>query len=445
MDGEKERLEKELRFLKESLEANIISEEEYRKGKTRIEKRLDEIRADVEEAEEQLTVNDISEKEKKKETAADILKEVEEEEKEIEQVEKMPEEQHKQEDWVTQELKELGDEPATEKKEKTEDKLGEKEIDNGLAKVSEKTEKKPKAAKGPEKEAPKEKPKPKPAEEEDKEKPVAVNRKTLRIVAIIAIIIMIFLLRRSPDGTDSPIEEEFKPVCAADEGCIKPGSVGICLNPGTEEASCEFYKDIDVSLTLINDPNCPSCDTSRMLSVLRQLFPGLKKATVGANTAEGEALINKLGIKALPAYVFGAEINETIKFDKFKRALVKKGDNYVVTPTASGANYFFARPSKPGTIDLYVEAGQDTTIIDNSLNEVIILFGSKITLNRHIVEKADKAGLSRELAITTYPAYLINNRLKYTGTQAAEIVKNRFCHLNNFQECDTTLSVDITS
>ena len=120
-----------------------------------------------------------------------------------------------------------------------------------------------------------------------------------------------------------------------------------------------------------------------------------------------------------------------------------RGDNYVVSPTASGSNYFFTRSTRPATIDLFVEAGQDTTEIDNSMNEVRNLFGSNIDINRQVIDKADKKGLERDLAITTFPAYMINNQLKFTGTQAAEIIKNRFCYLNALPECEATLSVDI--
>ena len=40
---QKERLEQELRFLKESFEAEVISKEEFEKGKDRIEKKIKEI------------------------------------------------------------------------------------------------------------------------------------------------------------------------------------------------------------------------------------------------------------------------------------------------------------------------------------------------------------------------------------------------------------------
>ena len=42
MDEQKQRLEQELRFLKESLDADVISRDEYEKGRARIEKKINE-------------------------------------------------------------------------------------------------------------------------------------------------------------------------------------------------------------------------------------------------------------------------------------------------------------------------------------------------------------------------------------------------------------------
>ena len=50
---QKERLEQELRFLKESFEAEVISKEEYEKGKDRIEKKLKEIEIGAQDTKEE--------------------------------------------------------------------------------------------------------------------------------------------------------------------------------------------------------------------------------------------------------------------------------------------------------------------------------------------------------------------------------------------------------
>ena len=62
----KEKLEQELRFLKESFEAEVISKEEYEKGKERLEKKLNEIEKIAkdcdEEAKEEQKMGQIIEK-----------------------------------------------------------------------------------------------------------------------------------------------------------------------------------------------------------------------------------------------------------------------------------------------------------------------------------------------------------------------------------------------
>ncbi|MBW2980241.1 gas vesicle protein GvpG [Candidatus Woesearchaeota archaeon] len=460
MNDEKERLEKELRFLKESLEANIISEEEYEKGKDRIEKRLDEIGVDVEEKEE-LSEDKMVEEEPREEATTDILEEVEKEQNRGKKAEE-------QESWVTKELKELEEqnliEPRKEKPKETEEKQEEDTAEDILKEVEEEEEQKepeeePVEKKSEEKKPKKAKPKPakqkkpepksvEPEEEKEETKPVTINRKTLRIIAIIAIIILFILIKKSPMGTMQdliPAEEEFKPVCSTDEECIKSGEVGVCKNPDTKEAICEFYEAKEAELTVINDKTCIGCDLSKGLNFLKQIFPGLKETIIDSNTAEGKSLIDLLSIKVLPAFVFDSEINQTLKFERSKRIFIKKDDKYLVKPTV-GSNYFFTRPSKPSTIDLFVKADQDAMIIDNSMEEVMGLFGNRISFTKHIVEKEDEARLERELAINNiYPTYLINNQLKFTGTQASEIIKNRFCYLNDFPECGTTLSLDIVT
>jgi hypothetical protein len=448
MDSEKERLEKELRFLKESLEAGIISEDEYDKGSMRIEQRLAEIGEDfLEEANEGAPLEPEKEKEEQQETEKEEQEPAEKpkEEELVEEKKEEPQEGPEEKETASSILDEVEKEQETEKEEpKEEEPVEEKKEEPKEEKKPEKmTEEKPKP-KPKKTEAKKRKPKSEARDTQKEDKsPTTFNRKNVRIIAIITIIIMVILLMKKAPPMTGLIEEKFKAVCSTDEECISPGKVGICLSPGTKEASCEFHEPLPVGLTIIGDRTCPSCDTARMLSVLRQLFPGLDYEVVDANTQEGRAWINELGIKVLPAYVFDEELNETMKFEKFKRALVKVRDKYVVTPTASGSNYLFSRMSKPYSFDLYVQSDQDTTVLDNSINEVLGLFGDKIYFNKQVVDKSEEDSLRRELAITTYPAYIINNQLKFTGTQAAEIIKNRFCYVNSLPECSTTLSLDV--
>jgi hypothetical protein len=92
-ESQAERLKKELRFLKESYEAGIISEEEFKKGKDRIEKRLAEWGEGVveqynikkEEVKQEDLVTYGKKAEKKQIAAKKVEKKIEEPEEETEE------------------------------------------------------------------------------------------------------------------------------------------------------------------------------------------------------------------------------------------------------------------------------------------------------------------------------------------------------------------------
>ena len=71
MDGktQKERLEQELRFLKESFEAEVISREEFEKGKDRLEKKLVEIKSNEKERYKDESIQQSNQKQEHHETA----------------------------------------------------------------------------------------------------------------------------------------------------------------------------------------------------------------------------------------------------------------------------------------------------------------------------------------------------------------------------------------
>ena len=153
-----------------------------------------------------------------------------------------------------------------------------------------------------------------------------------------------------------------------------------------------------------------------------------------------------IGAIALPAYIFDSNVAETIRFDKFKSALNKKEENWVVDISASGANYFFKRKSIKAKLDLYVVPDMEsTTIMEGSIKKVLGLFGNKVRFDKHIVAENQKNDLKAELGITSYPALLINNQFKVSGVQSPEMIKDKFCEFNSLAECSTGLPKDIIS
>jgi len=393
MNEQKERLEQELRFLKESLEADVISKDEYEKGKERIERKLNEI-GETPIVKEEI-IEEPKEEEPKEEKPEIEIKEIKE------QPTKIIGAEEEQEEKIVEESKE-------EQKEE---------------------EQKPKEQK--------------PEETEEPEEEIHISKKWLYGLAIIIIAAILFFAIRSCEFSlpEKEAIEEFTPECSSDSDCKQQGSIGTCLNPGTKEAKCEFKEDAKTILTVINDQNCELCDSSRMKSTIKKLFPNAKITNLGYETTEAKTLINKLKIDALPAYIFDSDVEKTINFNDFKRALIKKEDSYVITNTASGANYYFERQEIVNKLDVFLTADMEEKV-NNNLNEFLELF-KDINFEKHIVTEKEKTSLKDELGITSYPSFLINNQVKFGGIQSSDSIKEKFCILNKLDECKKELRKNI--
>src|SRR3989339_624243 len=289
MDKEqKERLEQELRFLEESLEADVISKDEYERGKERIEKKLKDIEEIAAETEE------TPYKDEKKELEREIKEEVNQEEKEVKEeiIEEEPEQEKIEEEKEEIEIREIREERLKRKIEETK----EKEVVEHEAK-----------------EIIEEEPEQEKIEEEKEE--IIISNKWVYGLAILIILALLFFSVRScsiPGEEDvnetnkevNKAAEEFVPECFLDSDCKKEGMLGTCLNPDTKEAKCEFKEDAKVELRVINDNSCNLCDTSRIKQIIEELFPNINIKDIDYKSTEAKNLITQLNITALPAYIF---------------------------------------------------------------------------------------------------------------------------------------------
>ncbi len=373
----KDRLEQELRFLKESLEADVITKEEFLKGKDRIENKLRELES--------------QEPKKAEEDSYITIKEIKDEPEEM------------QEDAPIEET-------PVEVYEESEEKIEDKEPESPLE--EEKTAEEP-------------------------EKPTKKPRYKYIAMLLIGLIIIALILMSS-------FKEKELPVCTSDSACNQESMIGTCINPGTKESKCEFIQDVKAEFIILNDENCLSCDTARMVDVINQLFPSAKYRSIGYKEDEGMKLLQRLDIEVLPAYIFDENISKAYNFNKTERIFIKNKDRYIISPEAAGSNYFFKRDEIKSSLKLFILPNSNASLkAEKNVKEVLNLFKEKITFSKYEVAENDM--LSKELAITSYPAFLVNNQLKLTGVQPAEVIKQKFCELNKFEECNKKLSEDIIS
>ncbi len=368
-EEQRKRLELELKFLNESLEADIISKEEYKKGRERIERKLNEI--------EKLS----DEYEYSGEEIPKIPKESKQDKPEIE----------------VKEIEEIHEEINK----------GAEKIEKIIRKRSLEKEKLLNGKKG------------------SKTKIFKKWFIILLFVIIIGVIILGFYLRgqqlkSTPQFTQSTLSTPSTPPVEEKQEKI------------VNEMKTDETKEPEVELIIINDNDCKLCDSSRIEGIIKEMFQTVKIRYIEYKTEEAKEMITQFGLEAIPSYIFASSINETINFNDFKRALIKKGDNYIMINTASGANYYFGRKKINNTLELFLTTGTEEA--EKNIQGFLDVFKHKINFTKHLVNEKEKAKLKEELGINSYPVFLINNQFKVGGFQSAGSLKEKFCELNKCQK-----------
>ena len=378
--SQKEKLEQELNFLKESFEAEVISKDEFEKGKERIEKKLKEFNLE----------QDKSPKEK-----VEIKEEIKKEEKEDKEVSsedsaKESKEEHKAHD--TSEIRIIEDNPE------------EKNIEVPVTLKIKKEEKEE------EKE---------PARKEkgiyENSEPKKKSRKWVWIVLILILASVYYIY--SHKDTQSQTGSS-------------PSTTSTTIKALNKQSS-------NLKLIIISGRDCFNCDAARMTSVIESWFGNVEERELDYESEEGKKLIEKININILPAYILNSEISKIEKFEEVRQVFIKEDNLYVMNPDATGSTFYFKRENMDKRIDLFVKEGDANSkkamanaksFIENSESE--------ITLEVHDINSA----IAKELGIKSIPSFLVNNRIKFPGVQPPEVIKQNFCKINDAKVCNKSLS-----
>jgi len=396
----------------------------------------------VEEDEKQKTLDEIKEEEPKEEVEQKTLDEIkpEGEEKVIEEkpVEKkeVHVEEPKEEVQVKEEREADKEEKPVEKKEEV--KVEEKKV----AEVEEKGEVEEKKSKEVEKVKAEEPEEEKPEEEPqviiEEEKKKGNKLMYIAIIFIIAVGSGYFFFSGSDSGSPIEVPDESPTVliaCSSDDECYKEGSIGTCKNPGLEEAECEYIKDVEIKLTILNTNECFNCGTARVLSILNEFFPNLEIENIDFDTEEGKEIKAKYIINSLPAYIFDSNFEQAYNYDKFSTSFNVARESFVMKNTVGNANYYLDREEIPNKLDLIVKQNQTASLkAEENLQEFLEAF--EVEFEKH----DENDDIAKELGINTFPIFLVNNKVKFDGVQSANTIKENFCQMNNVSECSLELT-----
>lgn len=379
--SQRERLEQELRFLKESFEAEVISKEEFEKGKDRIERKLKEIKANEKEAPQP------KEEPKKEQDSAIEQKSGEKIKLKVIQDEEEHHHEHAQEPLI--QIK-TNEEPKETKFEYT---------------------------------------------EAQKPKSKAFKYGVVFVVLILAIFFSYRALQNNQVQEPKPIELKHI-ACYFDNDCSQEGKIGICLEPGSADAKCEFKDIVKTNVIVLNDKkNCFNCDTQRVLGILKDWFDEINVKDIDYSTLKGKEVAQKFDAQMLPMYILDENITQKPKFSEFKQSFVKKADSYVLSDNAAGATLYVKRENVASKLDLFSDGNDASANAEKNLKEFLDNF-EEVKFEKH---NADGT-LTKELGIKTFPTFLVNNRVKFGGIQPSETIKENFCKLNKLAECEKELS-----
>jgi protein-disulfide isomerase len=105
--------------------------------------------------------------------------------------------------------------------------------------------------------------------------------------------------------------------------------------------------------------------------------------------------------------------------------------------TVANSNYYTGRVEIANKLDLFVKQNQTaSTKAEENLQEFLEAFDGKV-----IFEKYDEnSAIVKELGINSFPAFLINNKIKFSGVQSADKIKENFCQMNELDECGLELT-----
>ncbi|MBM3245587.1 MAG: hypothetical protein FJZ15_07355 [Candidatus Omnitrophica bacterium] len=162
------------------------------------------------------------------------------------------------------------------------------------------------------------------------------------------------LERLSDEIKDDRKMQEILPRCFSDINCKENNVAGTCLKPGAMDSSCQFAKAKQVKLLVITSKNCVFCDTEKVISWLKNAFPGLTAEFLYFPDKKSSKLVNDLKIEGLPAYLLPKDIKTEKAFDGIKNNLELKKDYYLVKQEFSGVSYYLNREKRKDVIDLFI-------------------------------------------------------------------------------------------
>jgi len=146
------------------------------------------------------------------------------------------------------------------------------------------------------------------------------------------------------------------PACFTDTDCRKRGFIGRCIEPGSPQAHCDTSRAaVKVPGVVLVEPKPIWTNHERHIEIIAGYLPGIEWREVDPGSAEGQALVAKLGPARFPAYLIDPVAKTEYDFEHLLKPFVEEQAGWLlVRAQVTGANRLAARPRIPGRVDLFV-------------------------------------------------------------------------------------------
>lgn len=108
--------------------------------------------------------------------------------------------------------------------------------------------------------------------------------------------------------------------------------------------------------------NCFNCETQRVLNILEQWFEAIDVREIDYGTNEGRQSAEKYNATVLPLYVLSENITKSKSFEQFKQVFISKNGNYVLSEDVAASSLFINRENMPNKLDIFLISGDNASI-----------------------------------------------------------------------------------
>ncbi len=151
------------------------------------------------------------------------------------------------------------------------------------------------------------------------------SRKVKNLTSAVILLVGLFVGSIFVDVAQLVSREGFSPVAVKKSNILSAGG-----------KTWVAYSDPKVAVTVLSDSTCDKCKPDQALVWLHRILPTMEAAPVDVSTAEGKALVEKMGVTTLPAFVFGNEVKSTDFFHLAEQLFAEKNGGYLLNTTQLG-------------------------------------------------------------------------------------------------------------